>query len=85
MYNMYFELTRDEDGKPTHVLTNDGFVTASRPFVPEEDGWMEDQLDPLDFSLIAFGRQMESLVREVNLLRREVFILKRRIRIWEHC
>ena len=49
---MGFELSRDADGKPYHVCSDDGFAIISRPFNPEEDGWMEDQLDPGDFLAI---------------------------------
>ena len=77
---MQFEITsRDEKGNPTQVATDDGFMQTSRPFVAEEDGWMEDQIDPRRFPIINAGRQMESLVHEVNTLRRENFDLRRQL------
>lgn len=79
---MGFELSRDADGKPYHVCSDDGFAIISRPFNPEEDGWMEDQLDPGDFLAITIGRQTEALVHEVNALRRENFSLRKRVRLW---
>lgn len=57
---MRFELSYDNEGKPVHVSTFDGFAHISRPFEPEQDGWMEDQLNPRDFPAIRAGRDMAS-------------------------
>lgn len=73
---MEFKISYDENGKPYHVSTDDGFVQCSRPFNSETDGWMETQLDYRDFPIIQAGRQMEMLVAEVNALRRELFSYK---------
>lgn len=77
-----FEISYDNDGKPVHVSTFDGFAHISRPFDPETDGWMEDQLDPRDFPAIRAGRDMEALVAEVNYLRRENFRLRQSEKMW---
>jgi hypothetical protein len=70
----HVEVTRDDEGKPSHVYINDGFMQIHRAFNPETDGWMEDMLDPYDFPAIEIGRQTEALVREVNALRRELYM-----------
>ena len=77
-----FELSRDENGKPYHVYTNDGFMQTSRAYDPKDDGWMEDQLDPRDFEAIRTGRQMAQLVAEVNALRRENWSLRKSSDQW---
>ncbi len=75
---MQFEITsRDENDKPLYVNTFDGYAHIHRPFDEEQDGWMEDQLDPRDFEAVRIGRQMEALILEVNNLRRENFRLKK--------
>ena len=80
---MKFEITsRDEEGNPTYVHTDDGFVQTSRKFEQESDGWMEYQLDPRDFVAVNIGRQMESLIHEVNALRRENFHLRQSEKRW---
>jgi len=70
----------DDEGSPTRICTDDGFMQTSRKFIPDEDGWMLNQLDPKDFPIIEQGRLVESLVYEVNALRRKVFSLNRSIR-----
>ena len=70
---MKFQIIRNKKGEPVHVHTDNGFMQTSRAFNPEEDGWMEDQLDPADFPAIQTGRDMEYLVAEVNQLRRKLF------------
>jgi len=67
----------DDEGNPTRVHTNDGFIQTAREFIPDKDGWMLDQLDPIDFPAILQGRDMAYLVDEVNRLRRELFHLKK--------
>ena len=79
---MTFELYNFEDGKPTRVNTDDGFVKCSRAFDEETDGWMLEQLDPRDFPLIMAGRQMENMVYEINRLRRENFELRKSEQRW---
>ena len=80
---MEFKITcRDEDGTPTHVHTNDGFVQTSRKFEPEEDGWMETQPYPRNFIAVKIGRQTEALIAEVNALRRENFRLEASEKRW---
>lgn len=80
---MHFEITeRDHDGKPTSVFTDDGFVQTGRKFDPDQDGWMEGQLDPRDFLAVKIGRQTEALIHEVNALRRENFYLKQSEKRW---
>lgn len=79
---MHFEITYDDHGKPVHVCTDDGFMQTSRPFDPEEDGWMLDQLDESMFPAIKAGRQMAALVAEVNALRRENYRLKKSADSW---
>jgi len=74
---MKFKLDRDADGNPVHVHTDDGFMQSSRKFDPEQDGWMEDQLDASEFPAIRTGRDIEWLVYEVNRLRRENFHMRR--------
>lgn len=70
---MKFDITYDDHGKPVHVCTDDGFMQSSRPFNPDEDGWMLDQLDPRDFPEIATGHRVAALVAEVNELRRQLW------------
>lgn len=70
---MKFNISYDENGKPVYVTKDTGFCISSGPFRPEEDGWMLDQLDPMDFPAIQTGRDMEYLVAEVNSLRRKLF------------
>jgi len=80
---MKFIITgRDDNGNPTHVNTDDGFMLCSRPFDPDEDGWMEDQLDPSAFPAIQTGRDMEWLVTEVNRLRRDNFYLNSELKLY---
>ena len=74
----YFEITGwDDQGNPTHVNLDDGFVQTSRRFEAERDGWMVHQLNPADFLGVKLGRQTEALIDEVNRLRRENFELKK--------
>lgn len=79
---LQFEIHYDENDKPVSVNTFDGFAHISRPFNPEEDGWMEYQLNKKDFPAIRAGRQIEALVDEVNYLRRENFRLKKSEEMW---
>lgn len=80
---MRFEIRRDEHGNPTHVSTDDGFAQCFRPFDPETDGWMLDQLSPHEFPAIGAGRQMAQLVDEVNYLRRENWDLRKQVEQWQ--
>jgi len=73
---LHFEIDYDENGKPYYVRTDDGFMQTGRKFDEDTDGWMETQLDPSDFIAVKIGRQMESLIHEINELRRENFTLK---------
>ncbi len=79
---MKFEISRDENGAPDHVYTDDGFMQTSRAFDPDVDGWMEDQLDPHDFVAVKIGQQTEQLIAEVNALRRENWCLQKSNREW---
>ena len=74
---MYTITSRDKNYKPTHVSIDDGYMQTSRPFNPETDAWMEDQLDHSSFKSVVAGREAEWLIDEVNRLRRENFELKR--------
>lgn len=77
---MKFEFTGyNDDGTPSHVSTDNGFVQTSRPFNPEKDGWMLDQLHNRDFPIIQLGRDVEYLVKEVNDLRRELYCINLKI------
>lgn len=79
---MHFEFTGyDENGEPTHVHTDDGFASTSRPFDSATDGWMKSQLRYEEFPAIRTGDDVRWLVDEVNRLRREVFHLKKIARI----
>lgn len=73
---------RDKKGNPTYVCTDNGFVQTARKFDPENDGWMEYQLDPRDFLAVKIGRQTEQLIHEINELRRENFELKKSEKRW---
>ena len=80
---MRFDITgRDENGRPTHVCTDDGFMQTSRPYDDDSDGWMESQLDRRDFIAIEMGRMTEALVNEVNRLRRDNFRLQKQLDMW---
>lgn len=68
-----FEIVYDGNGKPVHVNTDDGYMQTFRPFDPEEDGWMLEQLDPDSIPEIRTGRRVEALVTEVNALRKRVW------------
>lgn len=74
---------RDENGKPTHVDFDDGFVYGSRPYKQDEDAWIEGQLDPNDFIAIRIGADTEWLIHQVNKLKRENFLLKREVKLWQ--
>ena len=80
---MQFEIDYDHDGKPVYVRMFDGVAHIGRPFEPKTDGWMLDQLDPREFPIIRAGRQMESLLNEVNALRRENWKLKQTNKEWQ--
>ena len=75
-----FEINRDEDGKPSDVFIDDGFVQTNRKFESEKDGWMLQQLKPRNFLAVQMGRETEDLIFEVNALRRENFELKRQLK-----
>lgn len=77
MYELY---AYDNNGLPTMVGIDNGFMKTSRPFDIEEDGWMLDQLNPRDFIAVKIGRDTERLVNEVNDLRRELFETKRQLK-----
>ncbi len=81
---MYAEITsRNIDGTPNSVHTDDGFAQISRPYDESRDGWIEGQLDIEDFDAIKTGRQMEQLVNMVNSLRRQNFELKQELKMWK--
>ena len=71
-------VTRNQEGKPVHVYEENSFMSISRPFNEDTDGWMLDQLDYNDFPMIRHGQDMEYLVSLVNKLKRENFILKKK-------
>jgi hypothetical protein len=77
---MYELLGCDEEGLPTNVFIDNGYMQTSRPFDIEEDGWMLDQLKPTDFIAVKIGRDTEHLVSEVNHLKRELFETKRQLK-----
>lgn len=77
---MIFEISNDEEGKPSHIFIDDGYMQTSREFVPEQDGWMQHQLRPKNFLAVQVGRETEDLIHEVNFLRRENFELKRQLK-----
>jgi len=79
---MQFHITYDESGEPTHVQTDNGFMQTSRKFDNDTDGWMLDQLNPMDFQAIRTGMDMEFLVNEVNTLRRRLFELEKQNDSW---
>lgn len=74
---------RDENGVPLRVNTNNGFCQTSRPYNPDEDGWIDQQLNEDMFPAIQTGRQMELLVNLVNKLKRENFQLKNQLNSWQ--
>ena len=77
---MHFKINRDEDGKPIDVFIDDGMVQTNRKFEPEQDGWMLQQLKPMNFLAVEMGRQTEDLILEVNSLRQENFELRRQLK-----
>jgi len=79
---MQFHITYDESGDPIHVHTDNGFMQTSRKFDHDTDGWMLDQLNPMEFQAIRAGRDMEYLVAEVNTLRRRLFELEKQNDSW---
>lgn len=77
-----FQITRDEEGKPAFVHTDNGFIQESRAFDPARDGWMEEQLSYHDFPAIQTGNDMRMLVDEVNYLRRKLWESEQQIGMW---
>lgn len=81
---MITEITsRDRDGTPRSVFIDNGFMQQSRPYNAEEDGWIDQQLDPDDFEAINTGRQMSQLVSLVNSLKRKNFHLEQELTRWK--
>jgi len=79
---MQYSITKNQEGKPVHVYEENSFMSISRPFDEEKDGWMLDQLDYNDFPMIRHGQDMEYLVSLVNKLKRENFHLKKQVEDW---
>ncbi len=79
---MRFNISYDENDKPYHVNTDDGFMEISRPFDKEEDGWMEEVVDPTEFLSVRLGRETEYLVARVNQLAKENWKLKHEVKMW---
>lgn len=74
---------RANDGTPLSVESDDGFAMTHRPYVADEDGWIEDQLDPGQFVAIQIGNDTSWLVQRVNSLQRENFRLKQELKMWK--
>ena len=67
---------RDENGVPTYVHINDGFMEISRPYDKDQDGWIDEQLVMSDFPLVEAAMDIRTLILEVNYLRRENYRLQ---------
>lgn len=81
---MITEITsRDLNGTPRSVFIDDGFMQHSRPYQADEDGWIDQQLDPDDFEAIRTGQQMSQLVSLVNSLKRKNFQLEQELKRWK--
>jgi hypothetical protein len=63
----------DKDGNPTKLHFETSFASYTKEYVEEDDGWINNQLDPRDFPAIRTGQDMLYLVNEVNRLRKELF------------
>lgn len=74
---------RANDGTPLHVESDDGFAKSCRPYDEDEDGWIEDQLDPSQFVAIQIGDDTRWLTQRVNSLQRENFRLKQELKMWK--
>jgi hypothetical protein len=83
---MRFQITRDEDGKPVHVFTDDGFAQVSRAFDPETDGWMTEQENVGDYpsilSLLHLAEEVRGIFLDNNRLRKENWRLKKEAKQW---
>ena len=77
-------LSYDKDGTPFRVQTYDGYAEIVRDFIIEEDGWMLNHIDIMDFEIIRQAEIVKSLADELNTLRRENFDLKRSISFYEN-
>jgi len=71
-------LNYDKEGIPIRVQTYDGYCETVRDFNIEEDGWMLNQIDIMDYEAVKQAQGIQSLVSEINYLRRENFNLKRK-------
>lgn len=80
---MSFDLQYDHTGKPFRVNTDNGFAQVSRPYEPDSDGWMENQLDPNEFEAVRIGDQTLALIHKVNALMKKNFELERDLKMWK--
>lgn len=72
----------DENGVPIRVAEDNGFVQSSRPYDPERDGWLLNQLDPRRFIGSQIGAEIDFLIAEVNQLRRKVYEQEQELKTW---
>lgn len=79
---MRFEVDYDADGKPDYVRTDDGFCQTGRPFNPDTDGWMLEQVKPGRYLSVQMAREILDMADEINALRRELWLAKRGERMW---
>jgi len=77
-------LSYDKEGIPIRVQTYDGYCETVRNFNIEEDGWMLNQIDIMDYDTVRQAEVLKSLANELNVLRRENFELKKRIHYYEN-
>lgn len=70
--------SRDENGRPAYVF--DGF--CHRPFKEEMDGWVEEQLTPVEVPSVQVARDILALYNECNALRRELWQAKQELKLW---
>ena len=80
-----FNVTRDAEGKPISIHTDNGFMQTSGPYREDEHGWTETQLSYHDFPAIQTGNDMRMLVDEVNHLRKQLWYKDKENTQWRNA
>ncbi len=75
-------LGRDENGKPTHILEDTGFMQVSRPYNEKADGYIDDLVYPEDFMAVRMGDEVRLLVTKLNMLIKENHRLRSEVEVY---
>ena len=75
-------LGRDENGKPTHILEDTGFMQVSRPYNEKADGYIDDLVYPDEFIAVRMGDEVKHLVSRINSLIRENHRLRSEVEVY---